>query len=204
MPPPTSPLPEALAEGHRRWRAGGLVEQRQLFARLVRDGQQPASMVVQCSDSRVDAVALFDAGPGELFVVRNVANLVPPAAAGDGIAAALAYAVGPLAVRHLIVLGHSDCGGVAACDELCAGAAAAEGPIAGWVGHLRPAWDAVGGDDLAALGREGVLLSLRNLSGYPDVAAAVAAGALTLHGAWVDIASGDLHVAGRDGRFAPM
>ena len=203
-PAPIVALPPSLVEGHLAWRGVGFEQDRELYARLASEGQRPPTLLVQCSDSRVDGVALFGAAPGELFAVRNVANLVPPAEARDGISAAIAYAVGVLGVGHIVVLGHSGCGGVAACADLCAGQDLGDAAITEWVSHLRPAWDSAGADDLVALGHEAVRLSLRNLLGYPAVAEAVDRGALVLHGAWIDIASGTLHAIGDDGAFTPV
>lgn len=201
---PIAALPATLVDGHRAWRAAGFEQDRGLYGRLASEGQSPPTLLIQCSDSRVDGVALFGAAPGELFVVRNVANLVPPADVGDGISAAIAYAVGVLDVDHIVVLGHSGCGGVGACADLCAGDDLGNAAITEWVSHLRPAWESAGAGDPVALGQEAVRLSLRNLLGYPAVAEAVGRGALALHGAWIDVASGTLHAIGDDGAFAPI
>lgn len=196
------PLPSYMVERWRGWRATRFDENRAWFARLAEDGQRPRAMVISCCDSRVDAAQLFGAEPGEIFIVRNVANVVPPAdldGGRHGTSAAIEFAVNKLRVLHLIVLGHSDCGGVSACHAMCSGAHHRGEPssfIDKWLAVLRPAYDNLPKerrDDLSALERQGVLESLRNLESYPFVAEAVNQGRLTLHGAWIDIAEGRLH-----------
>jgi carbonic anhydrase len=212
----TAPLPDYLTERYRRWKDGRFEENRSWYSRLATGGQHPRAMVIQCSDSRVNAVEFFGAEPGDLFVVRNVANLVPPYAPDGGqhgVSAAAEYGVSVLKVAHVVVLGHSDCGGVRACDAMCSGSAPEleqESSFIGrWMDILRPAWERIGdeGDEesrIEALGRESVLMSLDNLMTFPFVREARADGALTLHGALIDIASGELHVHGADRGFAPI
>jgi len=210
MPKTARTLPSYLAERYRGWRALRFEENSAWYARLAQEGQRPRAMVVSCCDSRVDAVGLFGAEPGDLFVVRNVANLIPPHAPDrvhHGTSAAVEYAVTVLKVAHIVVLGHSNCGGVAACHAMCSGAApeleAETSFIGRWMDILRPGYQRVAeacGPDadaetrLLALEREAVLVSLRNLETFPFVRAAIDAGAVTLHGAWMDIAEGRLHM----------
>lgn len=209
-------LPEALIAGYRSWRAEEFARRREHFARLASEGQSPPVMVVACCDSRIDPVAIFGGGPGDLFVVRNVANLVPPHRPDHnhhGTSAAVEFAVTGLGVAHVVVLGHSRCGGVAACDAMCRGAApelASGGSYIGrWMSILEPAFARVAAidDDAArqrALEWEGVKASLANLAGFPFVRDAMERGALRLHGAWIDIGSGLLHVLKQDGRFEAL
>lgn len=208
--PPARPLPAYLRDRHRFWHAHGYAENRAWYQRLADKGQHPRAMVVGCCDSRVDIVQLFGAEPGDLFVVRNVASLIPPHNpdhSHHGTSAAAEYAVTSLKVAHILVVGHSNCGGVKACYDMCAGDAPelAEGPsyVGRWMEILRPGYERVaeiaGADErLRALEQEGVLTSLRNLMSFPFVSRAVREGELTLHGGWLDIATGDLKVYDRD------
>jgi len=161
-------------------------------------------MIIACADSRVDPATIFGAAPGELFVVRNVANLVPPCSTNPsdlhGTSAALEFAVCQLGVRDIVVMGHGDCGGVAAA--LAASENRTVGPfITPWVELLSEPRDSILGDtSLAdrpakqtALEHQGICLSLKNLMTFPFVSGAVATGRLTLHGVWFAIGSGILH-----------
>jgi carbonic anhydrase len=204
-----------LIEGYRRFRDHGWREQRERWAELA-EGQRPRVMVIACSDSRVDPAQIFDARPGEMFVVRNVAALVPPYqpdSAYHGVSAALEFAVTQLEVEELVVMGHGFCGGCAAAltgqfDDAGHGAGHF---IAHWIGMLREAREQVRSRH-AELDRqaflemelEGVRVSLRNLATFPWVSERVEAGRLKLHGAYFAIADGRLHVLDeRTGRFAP-
>ena len=217
MPKTTEPLPGYLSERYRGWRASQYVENRAWFARLAEGGQHPRAMLIQCCDSRINAVQMFGAQPGDLFVVRNVANLVPPYNPDHqhhGTSAAVEYAVNVLKVAHIVVVGHSGCGGVRACHDMCNGKAPeleeATSFIGRWMDILRPGYERVvarvDGEEAqkTELEREGVLVSLRNLETFPFVQQAVADGVLTLHGAWLDIASGELHVYDAPKGFQPL
>ena len=214
--PPVAPLPGYLADRYRLWRDRRFAENRAWFARLASEGQHPRAMVVSCCDSRIDTVQMFGAEPGDLFVVRNVAALVPPHQpdhSHHGTSAAVEYAVTALKVAHIVVVGHGNCGGVAACHAMCRG----EAPeldertsyVGRWMDILRPGYARVAdiADDSArrrALEEEAVRTSLRNLATFPFVAAAVAEGVLTLHGAFVDIATGALVILDPEGDFVPL
>ncbi|MEM6421656.1 MAG: carbonic anhydrase [Pseudomonadota bacterium] len=201
---PARPLPGYLTKRHAGWRATDFKDNEAWYQSLAEGGQRPRAMIVCCCDSRVDILNVFGAEPGDLFVVRNVASLVPPHAPDErhhGTCAAVEYAVNELRVAHIIVTGHSNCGGVRACHDMCTGAAPAleqdESYIGRWMDLLRPGYARIanraGPDDrLRALEQEAVLTSLRNLMTFPFVAKAVAAGSLTLHGTYLDIASGTL------------
>lgn len=207
MPQTARRLPSYLVDRYRAWRALHYEEDRAWYARLARDGQHPRAMVIACCDSRVDAVSIFGGEPGDLFVVRNVANLVPPCEQDPlkhGTSAAVEYAVTVLGVAHIMVVGHSNCGGVKACHDMCSGHAPAlleESSFIGrWIDILRPGYErvaAVTSDDqasrLRALEMEGVLVSLRNLETFPFVRDAINHNLLTLHGIWIDIAEGQMH-----------
>lgn len=195
-------MPEwrALIEGFRRFRTGPYREQRLRYDELAQ-GQSPRVMVIACSDSRVDPTRVFDTAPGQMFVVRNIANLVPPMSAIHGqssVAAALEYAVEVLRVDYVVVFGHARCGGIAA-----ALAPLSENRfISAWVEQIAPARETVLAaarispdiDCQAALEQAGIRLSLDNLRTYPFVAQAEAEGRLKLAGALFDIADGDLRI----------
>jgi carbonic anhydrase len=191
---------DQLLSGYQRFRARRWIEQRDLFTHLA-EGQKPRILVIACSDSRVDPAQIFDVAPGELFVVRNVAALVPPCEQGEGLhgtSAAIEFAVEALGVKTVLVMGHARCGGVAAAIDrgrwgTKSGAAAAEMRfVNAWIDLLAPVVEALQGADLPSTERGGVELSLRNLMTFPFVASKVAAGVLTLEGARFDIASGEL------------
>jgi len=214
--PAVAPLPGYLAERFAAWRESRFADARAWYARLAAKGQSPRTMVISCCDSRVDTVQMFGAEPGDLFVVRNVANLVPPYTPDHrhhGTSAAVEYAVGTLGVAHIVVVGHSGCGGVAACDAMCSGAEpgfdSGSSFIGRWMEILRPGFERVADiaepeKRLTALERESVVTSLINLEGFPFVQAAREAGVLTLHGGWIDIATGRLYVLGRDGAWRAL
>lgn len=203
--PVTQPLPHDLIAGHERWRKSRYPKQHALLSRLA-EGQSPRTMVISCSDSRVNALDIFSAGPGDLFMVRNVANIVPPLEGETphhAVSSAVEYAVQALRVAHIVVLGHSGCGGVHAARDLFSGKAPelkrSDSLIGPWVGMLRPAWEELSSTDgqiapVEALEREATLLSVRNLTTYPAVADALDSGSISLHAAWIDVASARLEV----------
>lgn len=197
---------EALLTGYARFRADGWARERDRWERLAA-GQSPKVMVVACSDSRVDPAIIFDASPGEMFVVRNVAALVPPFETNDGfhgVSAALEFAVTQLKVEEILVLGHGGCGGCAAAltDQFIGAADGAGGFVARWISMLDGARERVcieyGGDvdehALAAMEHEAVKVSLANLRTFPWIRDAEAGGGLKLHGAWFAIADGGLQL----------
>ena len=204
-----------LLEGYRRFRARGWEKERGRWAELV-EGQRPKVMVIACSDSRVDPSQIFDARPGEMFVVRNVANLVPPFepdSAYHGVSAALEFAVTQLEVEELVVMGHGFCGGCAAAltgqfDDAPHGAGHF---IAHWIDMLAGARAAIrtrhphlNRQAFLEMELEGVRLSLRNLRSFPWVRVREADGRLKLHGAWFAIADGILHLCDEaSGDFTP-
>jgi carbonic anhydrase len=206
----------ALIEGYHRFRDTGWSSQRERWSQLA-EGQAPRVMIIACSDSRVDPTQIFDANPGEMFVVRNVANLVPPFETGGGyhgVSAALEFAVTQLEVEEIIVMGHGFCGGCAAAlTGQFTGASHGEGGfIAHWIDMLDEARDRVRAAHQEPLGRdafrqmelEGVRVSLKNLRTFPWVREREAAGLLKLHGAFFAISDGALHVLDEaSGEFAP-
>ncbi len=190
-----------LIAGYRRFRASRYREARDVFYRL-RDGQEPATMIIACADSRADPAMIFDAAPGELFTVRNVAALVPPydeSGGLHGVSAALEFAVTRLKVKQIVVMGHGGCGGIAASL-----AAAADRPvgrfIAPWVEIAADARDVVLRDESIprsdwqeAVEHGAVGLSLTNLMSFPFVRSAYERGQLSMNGAWFSIGKGELH-----------
>jgi carbonic anhydrase len=195
----------AMLEGYRRFRATGWARERARWSDLA-EGQSPEVMVIACSDSRVDPAAIFDAKPGEMFVVRNVAALVPPYQPDSnyhGVSAALEFAVTQLEVKEILVMGHGFCGGCAAALTGQFDAARdGEGHfIAHWIDLLDPARDKVRREHATldraafqAMEREGVRVSLRNLRTFPWVREREADGRLTLRGAVFSISDGVLYL----------
>ncbi|WP_112873225.1 carbonic anhydrase [Paracoccus endophyticus] len=197
------PLPQYLVQRYHGWHATSFTENRAWYRRLANDGQRPRAMVISCCDSRVHVTSIFGADTGEFFIHRNIANLVPPYApdgAQHGTSAAVEYAVTTLRVAHLIVMGHSQCGGVKGCLAMCAGHAPdldeTTSFVGRWMDILRPGYDRVRDlpedRQLAALEQQAVLISLENLMTFPFVAAAVESGELSLHGLLHDISDGTL------------
>jgi carbonic anhydrase len=204
-----------LITGYHRFRDQEWQEERDRWSELA-EGQSPKVMVIACSDSRVDPATIFDARPGEMFVVRNVGNLVPPFEPDQnyhGVSAALEFAITQLEVDELVVMGHGFCGGCAAAltgqfDEAGHG----QGHfIAHWLEMLadarekiRAAHPTLDRQAFLEMGLEGVRLSLRNLMGFPWVRERVVSGRLKLHGAYFAIADGVLHICDEaTGDFAP-
>jgi carbonic anhydrase len=163
-------------------------------------GQRPDVLFIACSDSRVAVNVFASTDPGDMFVVRNVGNLIPPSDAegrsvGDGSeASAIEFALGRLAVKHIIVCGHSDCGAITA---LCAGREAiAEPNLRAWLRHAEPALAAAratGKEDVSTVSKLNVLRQLEHIAGYPVVKARMARGELQLHGLWFDIRHADVY-----------
>lgn len=193
-----------LIAGYRRFRSGGWAQQRARWAELAQ-GQSPKIMVIACSDSRVDPSQIFDTSPGEMFVVRNIANLVPPFELGGGrhgVSAALEFAVTQLEVTDVVVMGHGACGGVrAALSRQFEHARPGEGGfIAHWIDLLDDARDRItaehgtGPDAVHALEHAAVGVSLANLRTFPCIREREAAGKLRLRGAYFAIADGLLHL----------
>lgn len=200
---------ERLLAGYRTFRSTVWPEHRARFEQLAAQGQRPRGMVIACSDSRVDPAMIFGAGPGELFIVRNVANLIPPYApdaAYHGTSAALEFGVTVLEVADLIVLGHGMCGGIRA---LLDPSLAPPDFVAPWMSIARAARDralaCVPVDQAqTTCEHEAVKLSLENLRSFPWIAAREAAGRLRLHGASFDIRYGVLEMLRRNGGFTAV
>jgi carbonic anhydrase len=201
-------LPDHLLDGYRNFMKGAYPSARGRYRELARDGQTPETMVIACCDSRSAPEAIFDAGPGELFVVRNVANLVPPYSP-DGefhsTSAALEFAVQSLKVKNIVVMGHGRCGGIRAALDPSAGPLSPGDFIGKWMSLVAPAAEAVSGNALmtaserqTALERISIRYSIANLRTFPCVKILEGKGRLTLSGAWFDISTGELWVMNRD------
>jgi len=203
-------IPQRLRDGYLTFRSGRLATEQSRYRDLAERGQAPETLVVGCCDSRVSPEVIFDAGPGELFVVRNVANLVPPYApdgAYHGVSAALEYAVEVLRVKHVVVLGHAGCGGIKAYADN-----APPGDFIGkWISMLAPAAAALRsraeapGSYLTQLEQASLRASLENLKTFPFIRAPYERGTLGLHGAYFAVASGELSVLDpATGRFVAI
>src|SRR5215207_903676 len=208
-------FPERLTLGYRAFLAGRFVGERSRYEQLADTGQRPEIMVIGCVDSRVSPEVIFDASPGELLVVRNVANLVPRYEPNrdsqHGTSAALEFGVQALRVKHIVVLGHASCGGIRAfADDQ---EPLSPGDFIGrWMSQIAPAAASLGphakhdgATFLRRLEMASVELSLENLMTFPCVRILVERGKLALHGAYFGVATGELLV--RDpasGRFELM
>jgi carbonic anhydrase len=207
-------LPSRLVEGYRAFRSGRLPTEQARYRDLADGGQAPEILVIGCCDSRVSPEVIFDARPGELFVIRNVANLVPPYTpdgAQRAVSAAIEFAVQALKVKHIVVLGHAHCGGVQAYADQTAPLSPGDF-IGKWMELIAPAAAAVGPeskfgsrrDYLAELEKVSVIKTLDNLMTFPCVRILAERGTLTLHGAYFGVATGELSVLDRkSGAFAP-
>jgi carbonic anhydrase len=196
-------LPSYLVQRYHGWKATAYAENKAWYRRLAESGQHPRAMVISCCDSRVHVTSIFGADEGEFFIHRNIANLVPPYTPdgkNHGTSATVEYAVMALKVAHIVVLGHSNCGGVKGCHDMCSGHAPelleASSFVGRWMDILRPGYERVQHVDEAdrtrALEKEAVLVSLENLMTFPFVKAAVDDDRLTLHGLWTDVGEGGL------------
>lgn len=198
------PLPSYLLQRYHGWKATGYAENQAWYRRLASEGQRPRAMVISCCDSRVHVTSIFGADQGEFFIHRNIANLVPPYEPdGDhhGTSAAVEYAVTVLNVAHLIVLGHSSCGGVQGCIDMCNGAAPQleekTSFVGRWMDILKPKYELVAEEkdpqvQARQLEKHAVVASLENLMTFPFVQSRVDEGLLSLHGLWTDIGEGGL------------
>src|SRR5438045_2346060 len=199
-------FPSRLIEGYRDFLTGRLPLEQSRYRELAERGQSPEIMVIGCSDSRVSPEVIFDAGPGELFVVRNVANLVPPYApdgAAHGVSAALEFGVQVLHVKHIVVLGHAQCGGIRALVQ--DSAPLSPGDFIGrWMSLLSPTLEATPraadeqlSDFITRIEQKAILRSIDNLMTFPCVSILAGRGRLTLHGAYFGVAQGSLSVLDR-------
>jgi carbonic anhydrase len=205
-------FPQQLQDGYKAFVTGRLPRERERFEELAATGQKPEIMVIGCCDSRVSPEVIFDARPGELFVVRNVANLVPPyETAGEyhGTSAALEFAVQALRVKHIVVLGHGRCGGIRAFADDESQPLSPGDFIGKWINLVTPAANEMGPrgslnfDDYAEkLALASVGKTLENLMTFPCVNILAGRGKIGLHGAYFDVFSGSLKIRDpRTGEF---
>ncbi len=208
---------DELVTGYREFLSETWPRQAALYRALAKEGQSPRVMIIACCDSRADPAAIFNAKPGALFVVRNVANLVPPFephGSFHGTSAALEFAVKGLNVEHIVVLGHARCGGIAAFLDERHTHSGDQVFIAPWLSILnsvRAEALQAAGDGSDAEGRQralehaGIRLSIKNLTSFSFIKERVANRTLTLHGAYFDIATGALLSAEPEsGAFEPV
>ncbi len=190
-----------LVEGYHRFRAGIYADQKARYDALAEHGQSPPVMIISCCDSRVDPATIFDTGPGQIFALRNVANLVPPFETGGGLhgaSAAIEFGVLGLGVKQIVVLGHGQCGGIRAALQGSDLGLPGQSFIDDWMGIVSEARDEVIGqapaDPQRALELEAIKVSISNLRTFPFIAEREASGEIKLRGAYFAIAEGVLHV----------
>jgi carbonic anhydrase len=199
-----SSFPSTLLSGYRNFMSGRYVDQRERYRVLAEQGQKPHTLVVACCDSRAAPEMIFDADPGELFVVRNVANMVPPYEP-DGqyhsTSAALEFAVQALRVKDIIVMGHGRCGGISAALDPNSEPLSPGDFIGKWMNLVAPAAEQIQGNSVmtaverqTALERISIRNSISNLRTFPCVKILEERGKLRIHGAWFDISNGELWV----------
>ncbi len=208
------PFPQRLVEGYRDFLDGRLRREQDRYRELAEIGQSPEVMVIGCCDSRVSPEVIFDARPGELFVVRNVANIVPPYdpdGHAHGVSAALEFGVAALKVRHIVVLGHAHCGGVKAFAQKAKPLTPGDF-IGSWMRLMTPAAEKAGPqhdlswpDYLTRLEQANVANSLDNLLTFPGLRKLIESGKIATHGAYFGVAAGELSIRDEtSGEFLPV
>jgi carbonic anhydrase len=208
-------FPQRLIDGYNAFADGRLQKEQDRYRELAEEGQQPQIMVIGCCDSRVSPEVIFDSRPGELFVVRNVANIIPPYSPdgqAHGVSAALEFGVGALRIKHIVVLGHAHCGGVKAFAQETVPLSPGDF-IGKWMQLMAPAVRKTGpmggaesrADYLARLEQANISNGLDNLMTFPLLAKLIDKGKVATHGAYFGVASGDLSVLDRaTGKFEPI
>jgi carbonic anhydrase len=207
-------FPQRLIDGYGAFASGRLQSEQDRYRELAEHGQTPEIMVIGCCDSRVSPEVIFDARPGELFVVRNVANLVPPYETGGtyhGVSAALEFGVGVLKVKHIVILGHAHCGGIRAYAEDAEPISPGDF-IGRWMSLIAPAAEKVGprgsmsrAEYIERMEKASIVNTLDNLMTFPRLSELIGRGAVTLHGAYFGVAKGELSVLDRaTGEFRPV
>jgi carbonic anhydrase len=211
------PLPPYLARRYHGWKATTHLDNKVWYRRLAEEGQRPREMIIACCDSRIHVTAMFGSESDELFIHRNIAALVPrfgPDGNHHATSSAIEFAVTTLRVSHIIVMGHSFCGGIKSCHDMCTGHAPElelkTSLVGRWLDILRPGFETLEQglseeEACRALERKAVLVSLENLMTFPMVQRAIDDGAVTIHGLWADIADGGLESFDSEkGRFVPV
>ena len=204
-------FPQALLNGYKSFIDGRYARESKRYQELAASGQQPTTMIIACCDSRAAPEMIFDAGPGEVFVLRNVANLVPPYqpdGGQHGTSAAIEFAVQSLGIKDILIMGHGRCGGIKAALDPSGEPLDAGDFIGKWMSLLRPVAEQVGTTSLMTSNERQTLLerlsirnSIQNLRTFPYVRNLEAEGKLALHGAWFDISAGELWVMDESGDF---
>jgi len=201
---PMNTFPPALLEGYRAYRTGRFADERERYRQLSEDGQSPETLIIACCDSRAAPEIIFNSFPGEIFVIRNVANLVPPFSPGGdyhSTSAAIEFAVQSLKVKHIVVLGHGRCGGIKAALDPDVEPLSPGDFIGKWMDLLAPAAKAMasnqwmtGTERQRTLEHISIRYALENLRTFPFVSTLEKKQRLSVHGAWFDISGGDLWV----------
>ena len=196
-----TPLPELLINRYKNWKSSSYLKSEEHFKKLASFGQNPTSMIISCCDARVHATSIFGADAGEFFIHRNIANLVPPYSPdgeNHGTSAAIEYATKELKIQHLIVLGHTDCGGIKSGHSLYSNNLNSNYEfINKWLSILLPAFNNISKNvsktkQIERLEEESIKISLINLFSFPYIKKAVEEKNLSIHGLIHDIASGRL------------
>ena len=206
-------FPERLLTGYRNFMSGRYTDERERYHVLAKNGQKPHTLLIACCDSRSAPETIFDCGPGEMFVIRNVANMVPPHEPDSqyhSTSAALEYAVQVLKIRNIVVMGHGRCGGIQAALDPDMQPLSPSDFIGRWMGLVRPAAEQIQGNALmtaverqTALERVSIRNSINNLRTFPCVKILEQQGKMQLHGAWFDISTGELWIMdGKSGDFS--
>jgi carbonic anhydrase len=206
-----SNFPAKLLDGYRNFMSGRYTDERERYRVLADTGQRPHTLLIACCDSRAAPETIFDCGPGELFVVRNVANMVPPYEPDSqfhATSAALEYAIQVLKIRNIVVMGHGRCGGIQAALDPALEPLSPGDFIGRWMSLVRPAAEQIQNNDLmtqterqTALERVSIRNSIANLLTFPFVQHGTEGGDLSVHGAWFDISTGELWVMDEKGDF---
>lgn len=197
-------FPKQLLTGYRKFMNGRYVDERERYHDLATDGQSPTTMIIACCDSRAAPETIFDSGPGELFVLRNVGNLVPPFepdGGQHGTSAGIEFAVQILGVDNIVVLGHGRCGGIHAALHPTTTPVGPGDFIGKWLELLKPVTEQFGDNKLLTAGEQQTMMerisvrnSIHNLRSFPYVSSLESEKKLGIHGAWFDIKTGELWV----------
>ena len=201
---PLTKLPNKIINKYKKWKTNTFIKNKATYKKLALEGQSPIAMIISCCDSRVHATSMFGAEIGEFFIHRNIANLIPPYNPdGDhhGTSAAIEFAVCALKVPHIIVLGHSNCGGIKNGYHLCKGDQVNEELlfVNKWLDILKPAYDMLVqlSDEkamISMLEKQSIINSIQNLSDFPFVQKALSSNEILIHGLWNNIGTGELEM----------
>ena len=204
-------FPQHLLDGHANFMAGRYAREKERIRDLAEAGQKPTTMIIACCDSRAAPEMIFDSGPGELFVLRNVANLVPtyqPDGGQHGTSAAIEFAIKGLGISNIVVMGHGRCGGIKAALDPHMKPLDSGDFIGKWMSMLGELPSQLGQNSLltdterqTAMERISIRNSIRNLRTFPYVKKLEDEGKLAVHGAWFDISTGELWIMDNQGDF---